>query len=113
ALEVARARHYLAQDPPLPSAAAAATYVATQIDTDNLEARDLLKELAEDGSLQFGVSLDPRVHDAKRALEDDSRAPGLLRRISDLYRAGGNPFKAAVWLQQYLAVRPTDTHAQH
>ncbi len=111
--ELDRARHHLGQEPPLTFAGAHAAYLATVLDPDNAEARELLAELCADGDFHFGASTDSRLHDAERSYEDDPRAPGLLRRISDLYRAGGNPFKASVWLRQYLLVKPTDTHAQH
>src|SRR5690606_30729373 len=111
--ELLRARSHLGQEPPLTFAGAQAAYLATVLDPDNGEARQLLAELSSDGNFNFGVSLDTRVHDAERSFEEDPRAPGLLRRISDLYRAGGNPFKAAVWLRQYLVVKPSDSHAQH
>jgi serine/threonine protein kinase len=111
ALELERARFFLAEQPPAAFAAATATYLASVLDEKSAPARALLDKLSQHHGFFFGESTDARVHDAERARLEDPRAPGLLRRLSDLYRASGNPFAAGLWLREYLAVRPQDSHA--
>jgi hypothetical protein len=112
-LELTRARRLFTAEPPKPHAAATAAYIATKLDPDNESARRFVQQLREDHDIHFGQTMDTRIHDAERSLQDDPHAPGLLRRAADLHRADGNPFKAAAWLYEYLKVKPTDSHARN
>lgn len=112
-LELRRGRAALRQSPPQKHVGGTALFLASRLAPNNEEISETLQRASKTHELSFGRTMDSRIHDAERSLQDDPHAPGLLRRISDLYKADGNPFKSAVYLREYLRVKPTDSHAQN
>ena len=113
AAELERARRLLESGHPEPGAAALAALSATLLDPSDQDATHLLDELCAAHGFRFRPSSDPRIVDAERELEQKPHAPGLLKRLADLYRAVGNVHRSAAYLRRYLKVRPQDSQAQH
>jgi hypothetical protein len=92
-------------------AAGLALYRASLLDPAE-PTRRRLEQVCKRGQLTFDpIDEDPKIAEAYAAFQKTPAAPGVLKRLADLYRARGQIVYAAAFLTRYLRQKPTDSHA--
>jgi hypothetical protein len=109
--QLARAEKLMKVGPAGAPAAALALYRAALLDPTSEIAHQRLTSLCASAQLTFEPVDDPKIGEALAAFEKTPNAPGVLKRLADLYRAKGHVLLAAAFLIRYLRVKPTDSHA--
>jgi Protein kinase domain len=108
--ELAKADALAKRGVPALPAQAIALYRASLLDPAE-STRRRLTEVCQAGGLTFDPVDDPKIAEAYAAFEKTPSAPGVLKRLADLYRARGHVVYAAAFLTRYLRLKPTDSHA--
>ncbi|HEY4221004.1 MAG TPA: protein kinase, partial [Myxococcota bacterium] len=108
--EVRRADRLLRTGPAAQPAAALALHRAHLLDPAEAT-RKKLTDLCALAAFTFDPVDDPKIVEAMAAFAKTPMAPGVLKRLADLYRARGHVQLAAAFLTRYLRVKPTDTVA--
>lgn len=107
-----QAKRCIAAQHPEPGAAALAAYAAVSSDPRHEQAAALLAELVEAHAIRFSANPNERITETLAELATKPETPGLVKRLTDLYRAAGNPHLGAAYLRRYLQLRPQDSHAR-
>jgi tetratricopeptide (TPR) repeat protein len=110
ASELLRADRLMKMGIPGYPAAALSLYRAALLDPAE-DTRRRLAALCAEAALTFEPVEDAKIAEAYSAFEKTPNAPGVLKRLADLYRARGHVLYAAAFLTRYLRVKPNDSHA--